>query len=98
MEKFGPYTVHRTIRLDNPAFPQYTIMRKGAIIGRSLSAVDLGWCEFIERIAKWGRYTEHSAAPKSYSYRLRGVAARGRPTNAARARAAADLLKVPTEE
>lgn len=70
VEKFGPYTVIRTIRLDNAAFPQFTVMRGERIIGRSLSAVDRGWCEFIERHAKLGRYVEGSAPVKHYSYRL----------------------------
>ena len=99
MQKFGPYTVHATIRHDNPAWPQFTVMRAGRIIGRSVSALDLGWCEFIERMAREGRYAEKPI--QGYSYRLRGVAVKGRsgrPTNAARAQAAADLLKVPREE
>lgn len=91
MEKFGPYTVVETVRLDNPRFPQFTVMRGGKIIGRSLSALDRGWCEFIERMAKQGRYAD-SGPIKRYDYRL---ARRGRPTNAARAKAEAELLKIP---
>jgi len=97
MQKFGPYTVHRTIRLDNPAWPQFTVMREGKIIGRSLSALDLGWCEFVERMAG----EQVTSAPRRFDYRLRGVAAKGRggrPTNAARTQAAADLLKLPIDE
>ena len=41
VEKFGPYTVIRTVRFDNPAFPQFTVMRAGKIIGRSLSALEI---------------------------------------------------------
>ena len=70
MEKFGPYTVIPTVRFDNPAFPQFTVMRAGKIIGRSLSALDQGWCEFIERHAQMGRYVEKTAPIKHYSYRL----------------------------
>lgn len=91
VEKFGPYTVIQSVRLDNPRFPQFTILRGGQIIGRSLSALDLGWCQFVERLNKQGRYVPESPV-KRYDYRL---AKRGRPTNAARARAAADLLKLP---
>ena len=70
VEKFGPYTVIQTVRISNPRWPQFTIIRDGRIVGRSLSAVDLEWCKFIERHAKLGRYVEGSAPVKHYSYRL----------------------------
>lgn len=70
MEKFGPYTVIQTVRFDNPSWPQFTVMRGGRIIGRSLSALDRGWCEFIERHAQLGRYVEKSAPVKHFSYRM----------------------------
>lgn len=69
-ERFGPYTVVRTVRLDNPAFPQFTVMRAGRIVGRSLSALDRGWCEFVERMSNGGRYVEDSGKPEKYSYRF----------------------------
>lgn len=70
-ERFGPYTVVRTVRMDNPRFPQFTVMRRDRIIGRSLSALDRGWCEFIERMnGNGGRYVEDSGKPEKYSYRF----------------------------
>ena len=69
-QTFGPYTVVSTFRLDNPAFPQYTVMRDGKIIARSLSALDRGWCEFLERHAKLNRYVEHTTQPGPYAFAL----------------------------
>lgn len=77
MEKFGPYTVIQTVRFDNPAWPQFTVMRAGRIIGKSLSALDFGWCEFIERHSELGRYVENQSAPKRFSYRMPSQAAEG---------------------
>lgn len=67
-EKFGPYTVVRTVRLDNARFPQFTVMRGGQIIARSLSALDRGWCEFLERHAKMQRYVEQPTPQGKYSF------------------------------
>lgn len=67
-QTFGPYTVLRTVRFDNPAFPQFTVMRGGKIVGRSLSALDRGWCEFVERMANGERYVENPAREAGYSY------------------------------
>ena len=96
----GRYTVRQAVRIDNAYWPQYVVMRKGVVVGYSFSLPNADDCASIERFAKTGLYVSESAAPKTYSYRLRGVAAtqRGRPTNAARAQAAADLLKIPEGE
>ena len=74
--KCGRYTVRQAMRLDNPSFPCYQIFRGDKLIGRSFSVPDSDWCEAIERLTKWGRYVDESAPPKSYSYKLRGVAAK----------------------
>lgn len=95
--RLGRYTV--ILREHPPQAPSYTVMRAGKVVGASASLPNADQCESIERFAKTGMYVDESAPPKSYSYRLRGVAAtqRGRPTNAARAQAAADLLKIPDD-
>ena len=95
--RLGRYTVIR--REHPPEAVLYVIMRAGVVVGRSASNPSADQCQSIERFAKTGMYVDESAPPKSYSYRLRGVAAtqRGRPTNAARAQAAADLLKIPDD-
>jgi hypothetical protein len=94
----GRYVVVQKPRFDSPAWAVYLIYRNNKLVGRSFSVPDEGWCEAIERLAKTGRYAE--APIQKYSYRLRGRAVRGRtgrPTNAARAQAAADLLKIPED-
>jgi hypothetical protein len=92
----GPYTVRQEVRISDRLL-HYVISRAGKIIGHSASCPDLGWCEAIERLEQTGRYAE--APVQKYNYRLRGRAANrsGRPTNAARAKAAADLLKIPDD-
>src|SRR3990167_3708695 len=72
--KCGRYTVRATLRLDNPTFARYVIVRGEKIVGTSFSVPDRAWCEAIERLTKWGSYVEKSAPPKSYSYRLRSQA------------------------
>lgn len=66
----GRYTVRRTCRQDNPAWPRYMILRGEKLVGCSFSVPDAGWCESIERITKLGRYVDQLSAPKRYSYRL----------------------------
>ena len=95
--QLGPYTV--AMRERPPAPAQYVIIRGGKVVGLSASRPNLDQCRDIERFAREGRYAD--APIKSYNYRLRGVAVMGRsgrPTNAARAQAAADLLKIPADE
>jgi hypothetical protein len=89
--KCGRYTVRQTLRLDNPAFARFLILRNGKIVGTSFSMPNRAWCEAIERLAKWGRYVEHSAAPKSYSYRLKDKA-RASAAKATRSRQVSKLL------
>lgn len=89
--KCGRYTVRATLRLDNPAFARYVIVRGEKIIGTSFSVPDRDWCEAIERLAKWGRYVENSAPPKSYSYRLKDKA-RASAAKATRSRQVNKLL------
>lgn len=66
----GRYTIHRTCRPDNPAWPRYLIFKGEKLVGRSFSVPDKDWCESIERIEKLGRYVEKLSAPKRYSYRM----------------------------
>ena len=47
--RIGPYTVKQAVRPDNPAFPQYLILRDGQLIGKSFSVPDLGCCQSLER-------------------------------------------------
>jgi hypothetical protein len=89
--KCGRYTVRQAIRPDNAAFPCYMIFRGDKLVGRSFSVPDRDWCEAIERLAKWGSYVEHSAAPKSYSYRLKDKA-RASAAKATRSRQVSKLL------
>jgi hypothetical protein len=74
--KCGRYIVRQAIRSDNPAFPCYMIFRADKLVGRSFSVPDRDWCEAIERITATGRYVTGTFVLKSYSYRLRGVAAK----------------------
>jgi hypothetical protein len=92
----GRYTV--TVSERPPQWPMYVIWRAGKVVGHSASMPNAAQCVDIERFARAGRYAD--APIKKFNYRLRGVAVtqRGRPTNAARAQAAADLLKIPDGE
>ena len=88
--QLGEYTVRLTIRLDNAFFPRYVVMRAHRVVGYSFSRPNLDQCADIEQFAKTGRYAD--APIQSYNYRMRGP--KGRPTNAARAKAAAELLTI----
>jgi hypothetical protein len=81
--KCGKYSIRQTLRIDNPAFARYLIMRGGKIVGASFSVPDEGWCEFVERFTNLNRYVEKSASLKRYTYRLRGVVARQRAASKA---------------
>lgn len=69
--KCGCYTVHATLRRDNPAFLRYVIVRNHKVIGSSFSVPDRAWCDAIERFAALGRYVETPAPVKRYDYRLK---------------------------
>ena len=92
--QLGKYTVRAAVRIDNPLFSRYVVMRGGKVVGCSFSRPNAAQCEDIERFAQTGRYAD--APIQTYNYRLRGVARgrTGRPTNAARAKAAAELLTI----
>lgn len=91
--QLGAYAV--TVRERPPCPPQYIVMRDGKVVGYSASMPNAEQCADIERFAQTGRYAD--APIQTYNYRLRGVARgrTGRPTNAARAKAAAELLTIP---
>lgn len=45
----GRFTVHISIRPDNPAFPVYVVMADGLVIGRQFSMPSQSDCEWLER-------------------------------------------------
>ena len=68
--KCGPYTVRQAVRLDNPAFPRYVVLRRQKIVGCSFSVPDRSQCEFIERFHKQGEVYVTASPIKKYHYRL----------------------------
>ena len=88
--QLGEYTVRLAIRLDNPFFPRYIVMRDRRVVGYSFSRPNLAQCSDIEQFSKTGRYA--NAPIQSYNYRMRGPT--GRPTNVAREKAASELLTI----
>ena len=88
--QLGKYTVRAAIRLDNPLFHRFIIMRAGQVVGCSFSRPNADQCADIERFAETGRYAD--APIQTYNYRMRGKT--GRPTNAAREKAASELLTI----
>ena len=66
----GRYTVRQAVRLDNPAFAQFIIMRGVEVVGYSFSKPDLSQCVSTERITASGRYVKEGGSQKFHSYRL----------------------------
>jgi hypothetical protein len=92
--QLGSYAV--TVRERPPCPPQYIVMRAGKVVGYSASMPNAEQCADIERFAREGRYAE--APVKAFNYRLSPRGRTGRPTNAARAKADTELLKIPTDD
>ena len=63
----GRYTVRQAVRLDNPAFAQFIIMRGVEVVGYSFSMPDLSQCASIERITASGRYVKEGGSQKFHS-------------------------------
>lgn len=68
--QLGPYTVRCTMRADNPAFPNYTIMRGAVFIGRQFSMPQLSDAEWLEN--ERGVYARESQWPDRSKERERG--------------------------
>ena len=66
----GKYTVRQAVRLDNPAFAQFIIMRGVEVVGYSFSKPDLSQCVSTERITASGRYVNDGRPVKFHSYRM----------------------------
>lgn len=90
------YSVRVTLRPDNPRFPRYVVMRGNRIVGYSFSCPSLAQCADIERFAREGRYAD--APVKAFNYRMPKRRRTGRPTNASRAKADSELLKIPADD
>lgn len=96
-QKLGQFTVRIGLRPDNPAFPVYLIYKGEKFIGKSFSMPDEGCCAWLERQeANRIIYAEQSAQAKK-TMKDWSLGRRGRPTNAERAKRAAQLLQVPED-